>query len=155
MLLCFAVFKCAVSSSGDKLYITNKSQHKLLTLGRDGSVLAIFTDPALQGQRGVHVTPAGQMLFCGGLYPNYSILQVDSEGRGVLATLATQAEGVVRPWLVGLQRVPEISDNIGSNFRFAGTDPPLKIRFRIFIFIVVCNLALFSQELFFIQTGSF
>ncbi|KAH3719704.1 hypothetical protein DPMN_062571 [Dreissena polymorpha] len=28
---------------------------------------------------------------------------------------------------VGLQRAPEISDDIGSNFRFADMDPPLEI----------------------------
>ncbi|KAH3836527.1 hypothetical protein DPMN_109899 [Dreissena polymorpha] len=59
MLLCFAVYKCAVSPTGDKLYITNRSHDKLLTLAKDGSVLATFTDPALKDPRCVHVTPSG------------------------------------------------------------------------------------------------
>ncbi|KAH3750422.1 protein PML-like isoform X2 [Dreissena polymorpha] len=53
---------CAVSPTGDKLYITNYIQHKLLTLARDGSVLSTFMDYELECPRGVHVTPAGQVL---------------------------------------------------------------------------------------------
>ncbi|KAH3708315.1 hypothetical protein DPMN_067762 [Dreissena polymorpha] len=85
----YTVDRCAVSHTGDKLYITNNSKHKLLILARDGSVLANFTDPALQYPRDVHVTHAGQVLVLGGLYGNRSILQVDSEGGRKLATLAT------------------------------------------------------------------
>ncbi|KAH3708275.1 hypothetical protein DPMN_067722 [Dreissena polymorpha] len=95
MLLCFAVYKCAVSPTGDKLYITNNSQHKLLTLARNGSVLATFTDPALQGPRGIHVTPAGQVLVIGA--QSNTILQIDSEGKRKLATLVTQKAGLVNP----------------------------------------------------------
>ncbi|KAH3749114.1 uncharacterized protein LOC127847305 [Dreissena polymorpha] len=86
----YTVMRCAVSPTGDKLYITNLLQHKLLTLARDGSVLATFTDPALQYPRGVHVTPAGQLLVCGGKYSDPFILQVDSEGKRKLATLGTE-----------------------------------------------------------------
>lgn len=95
MLLCIAVWKCAVSPTGDKLYITNKTQHKLITLARDGSVLATFTDPALQEPFDVHVTPAGQVLVCG--YQSDTVIQVDSEGRRKLATLTTNKDGVVNP----------------------------------------------------------
>jgi len=95
MLLCFAVHRCAVSPSGDKLYITNSSQHKVLTLAKDGSVLATLTDPVLQRPSGVHMTPAGQVLVCG--YQSSTIIQVDSEGRRKLATLTTNKDGVVDP----------------------------------------------------------
>ncbi|KAH3894965.1 hypothetical protein DPMN_019125 [Dreissena polymorpha] len=48
MLLCLAVYKCAVSPTGDRLYITNPYyQHTLLTLARDGTLLATLTDPAI------------------------------------------------------------------------------------------------------------
>ncbi|KAH3702470.1 uncharacterized protein LOC127861184 [Dreissena polymorpha] len=80
------VWRCAVSQTGDKLYITNLMQNKLLTLARDGSVLSIFTDPELDWPSCVHVTPAGQVLVCGG----NTILQIDSKGSRKLATLATQ-----------------------------------------------------------------
>ncbi|KAH3749118.1 hypothetical protein DPMN_183609 [Dreissena polymorpha] len=102
MLRCIAVYKCAVSHTWDKLYITNSSQHKLLTLARDGSVLATFTDPALQGPGGIHVTPAGQVLVCG--YVSNTIIQVDDEGRKKLAILATKEDGVVFPQSVCYNR---------------------------------------------------
>ncbi|KAH3742104.1 hypothetical protein DPMN_048838 [Dreissena polymorpha] len=88
MLLCFAVERCAVSPTGDKLYITNYRQNKLLTLARDGTLLATLTDPALERPDGLHVTPACQVLVCGG-WSNI-ILQGDSEGKSKLATLATR-----------------------------------------------------------------
>ncbi|XP_052283874.1 uncharacterized protein LOC127880594 isoform X1 [Dreissena polymorpha] len=95
------VGSCAVSPTGDKLYINNCSKHKILTLARDGSVLANFTDPAL---RGVHVTPAGQVLVCGGQYPNVYIIQLDSEGKRKLATLATEKDGMGYPWSICYNR---------------------------------------------------
>ena len=98
MLLCFAVYTCAVSPTGDRLYITSFSQDKLLTLARDGTLLATYTDPALGRPTGLHVTPAGQVLVCGGL--SNTVLQVGWEGESKLATLATQEDGVWRPWSV-------------------------------------------------------
>ncbi|KAH3703951.1 hypothetical protein DPMN_079003 [Dreissena polymorpha] len=92
------VDRCAVSPAGNKLYITNPSQHKLLTLARDGTILATFTDPELRGPLGLHVTPAGQVLVCG--FRSSTILQVDREGFWKLDTLATQMDGVVEPWSV-------------------------------------------------------
>ncbi|XP_052261287.1 uncharacterized protein LOC127865349 [Dreissena polymorpha] len=73
------VLKCAVSPTGDRLYITSYWQHKLLTLARDGTLLATYTDPALEFPRGLHVTPAGQVLVCG----DYSstVQQMGWEGR--------------------------------------------------------------------------
>ncbi|KAH3737435.1 hypothetical protein DPMN_044028 [Dreissena polymorpha] len=91
----YTVVKCAVSPTGDKLYIINYRQHKLLTLARDGTLLATYTDPALEFPYGVHVTPAGQVLVCGWL--SNTIVQLDSEGKSKLATLATEERDGV--WL--------------------------------------------------------
>ncbi|KAH3879862.1 hypothetical protein DPMN_003770 [Dreissena polymorpha] len=92
------VYKCAVSPTGDRLYITNWD-NKLLTLARDGTLLATYTDPALPGLlEGLHVTPAGQVLVCG--YRPHTVLQVGWEGQSKLATLATEEDGVRRPWSV-------------------------------------------------------
>ncbi|XP_052235067.1 uncharacterized protein LOC127847287 isoform X6 [Dreissena polymorpha] len=89
---------CAVSPTGDKLYITNRYQNKILILARDGSVLVTFTDPALaKWPTCVNVTPSGQVLVCGGQYPNFYIIQLDSEGRRKLATLATYQDGFICP----------------------------------------------------------
>ncbi|KAH3895145.1 hypothetical protein DPMN_019305 [Dreissena polymorpha] len=96
MLLCFAVDKCAVSPTGDRLYIiSHYPQNKLLTLARDGTLLATYSDPALRGPRGLHVTPAGQVLVCGFL--SYTVLQVGWEGESKLANLATEEDGVRNP----------------------------------------------------------
>ncbi|KAH3882026.1 hypothetical protein DPMN_005955 [Dreissena polymorpha] len=98
MLLCFAVSRCAVSPTGDRLYITSINsyyQPTLLTLARDGTLLATFTDPALGVPTGLHVTPAGQVLVCGRL--SNTVLQVGWEGESKLATLATQKDGVWWP----------------------------------------------------------
>ncbi|XP_052215472.1 uncharacterized protein LOC127833982 isoform X2 [Dreissena polymorpha] len=79
--------QCAVSPTGDRLYIISRHQKKLLTLARDGTLLATLTDPAILFPRGLHVTPAGQVLVCGGLLP--TVIQVDWEGKIKLATLVT------------------------------------------------------------------
>ncbi|XP_052274345.1 uncharacterized protein LOC127874187 [Dreissena polymorpha] len=83
----WTVYKCAVSPTGDRLYITSPSQHKLLTLARDGTLLATYTDPALDVPSGLHVTPAGQVLVCG--WHSATVLQVGWEGESKLANLAT------------------------------------------------------------------
>ncbi|KAH3879005.1 hypothetical protein DPMN_002906 [Dreissena polymorpha] len=108
MLLCFAVYRCAVSPTGDRLYITSYLNNKLLTLARDGTLLATYsdpaldstllatyTDPALEGPCGLHVTPAGQVLVCG--WGSHTVLQVGWEGQSKLATLATKRHGVWGP----------------------------------------------------------
>ncbi|KAH3882174.1 hypothetical protein DPMN_006105 [Dreissena polymorpha] len=92
------VFKCAVSPTGDRLYITSPDQDKLLTLARDGTLLATYSDPALRDPSGLHVTPAGQVLVCG--WGSNTVLQVGWEGESKLAMLATQEDGVKFPRLV-------------------------------------------------------
>ncbi|KAH3705692.1 hypothetical protein DPMN_080769, partial [Dreissena polymorpha] len=89
--------KCAVSPTGDRLYITSW-YNKLLTLARDGTLLATYTDPALWRPHGLHVTPAGQVLVCG--YLSHTVLQVGWEGESKLANLATWEDGVRYPWSV-------------------------------------------------------
>ncbi|XP_052236642.1 uncharacterized protein LOC127848303 [Dreissena polymorpha] len=92
------VYLCAVSPTGDKLYVTNQIKHMLLTLARDGSILASFTDLNLYIPACVHVTPVGQVLVCG--QTSNTILQVHSEGSKKLATLATKSDGLQIPYAV-------------------------------------------------------
>ncbi|KAH3879726.1 hypothetical protein DPMN_003632 [Dreissena polymorpha] len=98
MLLCFAVDRCAVSPTGDRLYITSHWQDKLLTLARDGTLLATYSDPALVWPLGQHVTPAGQVLVCG--WGSDTVQQVGWEGESKLANLATKEDGVLYPMSV-------------------------------------------------------
>ncbi|KAH3897873.1 hypothetical protein DPMN_022069 [Dreissena polymorpha] len=96
----YKVYKCAVSPTGDRLYITSLwLDNKLHTLARDGTLLATCTDPALYYPRGLHVTPAGQVLVCINSWPN-TVLQVGWEGKSKLATLATEEDGVRNLWSV-------------------------------------------------------
>ncbi|KAH3717996.1 uncharacterized protein LOC127855906 [Dreissena polymorpha] len=89
------VLKCAVSPSGDKIFITNNTHHKVLTLARDGTVLQTFTDPDLQNPAGIHVTALGQVLVCG--TSSSTIIQLDGEGKKKLATLATKRDRLDEP----------------------------------------------------------
>ncbi|KAH3851953.1 uncharacterized protein LOC127874844 [Dreissena polymorpha] len=86
------VWGCAVSPSGDRIYVTIRNQHKLLTLAKDGAVISTFTDTELAYPYGVNVTPAGQVLVCG--RNSNTVIQVDREGKKKIATLATQKDGL-------------------------------------------------------------
>ncbi|KAH3846414.1 hypothetical protein DPMN_088715 [Dreissena polymorpha] len=92
----FLVYKCAVSTDGSRLYVTNRSNHKLLTLSVDGTVLSSLEDPALLNPIGVHVSEAGQLLVCG--EGSNNLVQVDSE-RGMV-TLASEENGLHYPYSV-------------------------------------------------------
>ena len=91
-----------MSPSGDKIFVTNNYQHKVLTLARDGTVLHTFTDPDLQTPNGIHVTDLGQVLVCG--TSSRTIFQLDGEGKKKLATLATEKDGMGNPWSVCYNR---------------------------------------------------
>ncbi|KAH3850629.1 hypothetical protein DPMN_093053 [Dreissena polymorpha] len=82
---------------GDKIYVTNMDKHTLLTLAMDGTVISTFSDIDLNVPRGFNVTARGQVLVCGSR--SNTIIQLDSEGKK-LATLATEKDGVNKPWSV-------------------------------------------------------
>ncbi|KAH3788964.1 hypothetical protein DPMN_167130, partial [Dreissena polymorpha] len=82
----------------DRIFVTNLPEHEVRTLATDGTVLHSFTDPTLKEPRGIHVTALGQVLVCG--YGSDTILQIDSEGKKKLATLATTSDGVNNPMSV-------------------------------------------------------
>ncbi|XP_052235695.1 uncharacterized protein LOC127847674 isoform X5 [Dreissena polymorpha] len=98
----FTVNMCAVSPSGDKIFVTNFAHDKVITLARDGTVICTFTDPELVGPRGIHVTAQGQVLVCGA--SSRTILQLDGEGKKKLATLATRSDGLYKPQSVCYNR---------------------------------------------------
>ncbi|XP_052223164.1 uncharacterized protein LOC127839045 [Dreissena polymorpha] len=92
---------CAVSPDGDRIYVINQHSAKLVTLSRDGTVISTLPDPALQSSRlqtvtsCLHVTDSGQVLVC--LPRSDTILQVDRDGREILAEVVTKNDGVTRP----------------------------------------------------------
>ncbi|XP_052265698.1 uncharacterized protein LOC127868122 [Dreissena polymorpha] len=89
------VFKCALSPDSERIFVTNYTNNKLLTLAKDGARLLTFTDSDLQNPHSLHVTPAGQVLVCA--YASKTVIQVDHEGRKKLATLASKTDGVSKP----------------------------------------------------------
>ncbi|KAH3898400.1 hypothetical protein DPMN_022630 [Dreissena polymorpha] len=91
----FSVLKCAVSPTGDRIYVTNYSHHKLITLAMDGKILSTFTGPELQYQLGVYVFFLGHVLVCG--YTSCTIIQMDREVRKKLATLGAIKDRVMNP----------------------------------------------------------
>ncbi|KAH3689955.1 hypothetical protein DPMN_191339 [Dreissena polymorpha] len=94
------VNSCAVSPDGDRIYVTHYKQ--LVTLSRDGTVISTLTVPDLSSPivelPGLHVTDSGQVLVCG--YYSGTIVQVDKDGRKILAEVVTKNDGVFRPMSV-------------------------------------------------------
>ncbi|XP_052223781.1 uncharacterized protein LOC127839440 isoform X1 [Dreissena polymorpha] len=98
----YTVWKCAANPSGDKIFVTNWSHNKVLTLAIDGAVLHTFTDTDLVCPFGIHVTDQGQVLVCG--QSSNTILQLDGEGKKKLATLLTERDGLNAPHSVCCNR---------------------------------------------------
>ncbi|XP_052222316.1 uncharacterized protein LOC127838540 [Dreissena polymorpha] len=87
------VSSCAVSPAGDRIYVTNYWQHKVITLATDGTLISTFTEQ--DSPSAVHVTPSGQVLVC--LFCSFTVIQVDHEGRKKLTTLASEKDGLREP----------------------------------------------------------
>ncbi|XP_052231811.1 uncharacterized protein LOC127845132 [Dreissena polymorpha] len=109
----YTVYKCTVSPSGAKIFVTNNDHNKVLTLARDEALLCTFTDPDLQSPCGINVTAQGQVLVCGEL--SKTLLQLDGEGRKKLATLATSRDGLNFPRSVCYNR-STASIIVGNSF---------------------------------------
>ncbi|KAH3691377.1 uncharacterized protein LOC127863629 [Dreissena polymorpha] len=58
------VDKCAVSPSGDKIFVPTFNPNMVCILARDGTVLHTVTD--LEIPWGIHVTDLEKVLVCGG-----------------------------------------------------------------------------------------
>ncbi|XP_052258861.1 uncharacterized protein LOC127863388 [Dreissena polymorpha] len=91
----YSVLKCALSHNGDRIFVTDRGNNKLLTLAKDGDVLFTFSDPDMQVPWNVHVSAAGHILVCG--YESRTVIQVDSRGRRKIATLARDEDGLIEP----------------------------------------------------------
>ncbi|XP_052781935.1 uncharacterized protein LOC128218323 [Mya arenaria] len=92
------VRRIAISNDGKTFYITNSSNHQLITLDNLGNKLATFTDPDLRRPYGVHVTTAGHVFVC--YLTSNTVMQIDKDGKMKLATLAKEKDGVYEPQAV-------------------------------------------------------
>ncbi|XP_052818362.1 uncharacterized protein LOC128244393 [Mya arenaria] len=89
------VYSCAVSPSGERIYVSNYYSSKLITLCTSGQVLSTVKDPTLQDPTGLCVSPSGHVFVCG--HGSNTVVLVDKEGRHKLATVARKADGVYQP----------------------------------------------------------
>ncbi|KAH3835483.1 uncharacterized protein LOC127879113 [Dreissena polymorpha] len=94
------VTSCAVSPDGTRIYVADRTNNKLKTLSKDGTVISTLTDSALQWEGihalpSLHVTETGQVLVCCAL--SDTIIQVDIDGRKILAHVVKSKDGVIMP----------------------------------------------------------
>ncbi|XP_052778522.1 uncharacterized protein LOC128215963 [Mya arenaria] len=107
----YTVQRIAISNDGKTIYITNDSNHQLITLDNLGNKLTTltnvkglctfcyyyyYTSPDLVRPYGVHATTAGHVFVCG--FDSDTVLQVDKDRRTKLATLARAQDGVYGPY---------------------------------------------------------
>ncbi|XP_052788092.1 uncharacterized protein LOC128222942 [Mya arenaria] len=89
------VYKSAASPDGERFYVTNNRQHKLVTMDKNGQVLSKFEDPELKQPAGICVSPCGYVFVCGSV--SNTVLQVDREGTQKLATVVRGTDDVCKP----------------------------------------------------------
>ncbi|XP_052810710.1 uncharacterized protein LOC128238634 [Mya arenaria] len=87
--------KCAVSTDGERFYVTNMDDSKLITLDKTGQVISTLEDSDLKDPTGLCVSPSGHVFVC--WWEPGTVLQVDKEGRQRLATVAGKADGLCKP----------------------------------------------------------
>ena len=108
----------AISHDGRRIYITNMDKHQLITLDASGNKLATFTDPKLKRPTGICIAP-NRTIFVNG-YDTATVMQVDSNGKTKLSTVANHAEGVYGPYSLMFVQNPsrllvgQVSDTILS-----------------------------------------
>jgi len=88
------VVRCAVSSDGSRIYITNSSLHQL---NKVGTTLSTLTHPDLQYPSSPHVTAHGhEFVTC---YLQDTVVQVtEKNNQQTVTTLAGWNNGLTVPW---------------------------------------------------------
>ena len=92
------VNRCAISPDGTRIFITNYTNHQLITLDKDGTKRSTFTDQELEYPAAVHVSPMGHVFVC--CYKRNTVVQVVNSEKGVqsVRTLAEKSDGLYDPW---------------------------------------------------------
>ncbi|KAH3794641.1 hypothetical protein DPMN_148178 [Dreissena polymorpha] len=122
----------------------------------DGIVLATFTDPELLAPEGVLVTSAGQVLVCGA--DSHNIIQVNSDGRKKLSTLATRMDGVVDlKWRIHCQSatavpLPPSLREINTRATSWCSEWNKGMYMYIIEWVIICNVYKIKNVLFRIRT---
>ncbi|XP_052267415.1 uncharacterized protein LOC127869125 [Dreissena polymorpha] len=96
---------CAVSPDGDRLYVVDHYRFSLLTLAINRTVLSRLKHPPdwdVCVPPGLHVTDSGEVHIS--VVQEGTILQVDRDGRQVLADVIEKNDGVYRPTCVYIRK---------------------------------------------------
>jgi len=90
----YTVNRCAVSSDGSQIYITNSTHHQLITLKKDGTTLSTLTHPDLHTPVTPHVTPQGHVFVtCW----NTVVQVTEKNNQQTVTTLAGENNGLTVP----------------------------------------------------------
>jgi len=96
----YTVCGCAVSPDGSRVFITNQTHNKLITLNKDGTKLSTLTHPELQGPVAVHVTSLGHVFVsCCSLGTVVQVVGM-KDGKQTVKTLAGLKERLNIPMSV-------------------------------------------------------
>lgn len=101
----YTVHRCAVSPDSSRVYITNYTNHQLITLNtNNGSKLSTLTHPELQNLCGIHVTSLEHLFEC--CYVLNTVVQVvvKKDGTHSVAPLAGTKERIIIPQPVCFNR---------------------------------------------------
>ncbi|XP_052778739.1 uncharacterized protein LOC128216210 [Mya arenaria] len=90
-----AVYSCAISACGERIFVTNSDYSELGTLDKTGQVISTIKDPELEYPIALCVSQSGHVFVCGLGFR--TVMQVDKEGRHKLATVAREADGLYNP----------------------------------------------------------
>jgi len=90
------VNRCAISSDGSRIYITNYIHHQLITLNKDGTTLSTLTHPELRYPDTPHVTAQGHVFVpC---YGGNTVVQVtEKNNQQTVTTLTEGINGLILP----------------------------------------------------------
>ena len=90
----YSVYRCAVSSDGSRIFITNTDHSRLVITNKDGTKLSTLTHPDLMYPRYVHVTSQNHVFVsC-----HHTVVQVGmNDGKQTVTPLAGEEEGLTSP----------------------------------------------------------
>ena len=99
----YTVNRCAVSSDGSRIYITNYSNHQLITLDKDGTKVSTLTHPDLHNPATPYVTSQGHVFIrCRDL--NTVVQVAEKNNQQTVTTLAGKNNGLTSPYSLFFNR---------------------------------------------------
>ena len=88
--------RLAVSDNGERIYILNGYDGRVVTLDNTDKLLAVFEDSRLIEPAGIAVTDNGSVLACG--YQSDTVVQIDKEGTRLVAAIVKPSNEFCAPY---------------------------------------------------------